>query len=89
MTVILTLVVIALLAGAWGVSSNTEAAVSMSAVASRFEGLVQPDEMLIALANCELTSTFNWLDLSALKVLPPNVLLRVAPAWCPSETQNQ
>jgi hypothetical protein len=30
---------------AWGVSSDTEATVSMSAVAARFEGLVQPDEM--------------------------------------------
>ena len=60
MRVILTSVVIA--SGAWGVSSNTEAAVSMSAVASRFEGLVQPDEMLIALANCELTSAFNLIS---------------------------
>ncbi len=51
MTVILTSVVIALLAGAWGKSSNMEAAVSMSAVASRFEELVQPDDMLISLAN--------------------------------------
>ncbi len=62
MTVILTSVVIALLAGIWGVSSNTEAAMSMSAAVSRFEGLVQPDEMLIALANCELTSAFNLIS---------------------------
>jgi hypothetical protein len=62
MTVILTSVVIALLAGIWGVSSNTEAAMSMSAAVSRFEGLVQPDEMLIALANCELTSTFKFVS---------------------------
>ena len=62
MMVILTSVVIVLLAGAWGVSSDTEAVVSMSAVASRFEGLVQPDEMLIALANCELTSTFDFVS---------------------------
>ncbi len=62
MTVILTSVVIALLAEAWGVSSNTEAAVSMSAVASKFLGLVQPDERLIALANFELTSTFNFVS---------------------------
>ncbi len=59
---ILTSVVTALLAGAWGVNSDTEAAVSMSAVVSRFEGLVQPDEILIALANCELTSTFNFIS---------------------------
>ena len=62
MMVILTSVVIALLASAWGVSRNTVAAMSMSAVASRFEGLVQPDEIYIALANCELTSTFNFVS---------------------------
>ncbi len=62
MTVILTSVVIALLAGAWGVSSDMEAAELMSAVASIFEGLVQPDDILIALANCELTSTFNFVS---------------------------
>ena len=43
-------------------SSDTEAAVSMSAVASKFLGLVQPDERLIALANFELTSTFNFVS---------------------------
>ena len=62
MTVILTSVVIALLAGAWGVSSDTEAAVSMSVVVSRFEGLEQSDEILIVLANCEFTSTFNFVS---------------------------
>ena len=62
MTVILTSMVIGLLARAWGVSSNTEAVVSMSAVVSRCEGLVQPDEILIALVNCELTSTFNFVS---------------------------
>jgi hypothetical protein len=60
MTVIWTSVVIALLARALGGSSNTEAVVSMSAVASKFVGLVQPDEKLIALANCELTTTVNF-----------------------------
>ena len=39
-----------------------EAAVLMSAVASRFEGLEQSDEILIALANCEFTSTFNFVS---------------------------
>ena len=62
MTVILTSVVIALLAGAWGVSSDTEAAVLMSVVVSRFEGLEQSDEILIVLANCEFTSTFNFVS---------------------------
>ncbi len=62
MTVILTSVVIVLLAGAWRVSSDMEAAVSMSAVASKFLGLVQLDERLIALANVELTSTFNFVS---------------------------
>ena len=62
MMVIWTSVVIALLAGALGVSSNTEAAMLMSAVASKFVGLVQPDERLIALANCELTATINFVS---------------------------
>ena len=60
MMVILTSVVIALLVGAWRVSRDTEAAVLMSAVASIFVGLVQPDERLIELVNFELTSTFNF-----------------------------
>ncbi len=62
MRVILASVVIAILAGAWGVSINMEAALSMSAVASNFVGLVQPDERLIALVNFKLTSTFNFVS---------------------------
>ena len=60
MTVIWTSVVIASLARALGVSSDTEAIVWMSAVASKFVGFVQPDERLIELVNFELTSTFNF-----------------------------
>ncbi len=62
MTVIWTSVVIASLARALGVSSDTEAIVWMSAVASKFVGFVQPDERLIALANCELTATVNFVS---------------------------
>ncbi len=40
MTVILTSVMIALLARPWGVSSDTEAAVSMSVVVSKLGGLL-------------------------------------------------
>jgi hypothetical protein len=59
-TVIWTLVVIALLAGALVVSSKTEATVSMRAVASKLVGLVQLDVRLIELTSCELTTTANF-----------------------------
>ncbi len=49
-----------LLAGDLVVSSDTEAAVSMRAVVSKFVGFVQPDVRLIALANCDLTATANF-----------------------------
>jgi hypothetical protein len=58
-------VVSALLAGALGVNSNTEAAVSMRAVAPKFVGLVQPDVRLIVLAYCELTATANFVSAGA------------------------
>jgi hypothetical protein len=61
--------VIALLAGALVVSSDTEAAVWMRAVASKLVGLVQSGVRLIALANCKLTTTANFVPAGATRQL--------------------
>ena len=99
-TVICTLLFGVLLAGAVGVSSVTEAAVSMNAVEDKLGGLAQPEWYLIEFANIMLLTTSVLIDSAgvpcqvggvgrpmvgqpALKVLPPNVLVRVAPGWWP------
>ena len=95
--VICTLLSVVLRAGALGVSSVTEAAVSMNAVDSKSVGLAQPESYLIEFANIVSLTTSVLIDSAgaprqvggvgrppvgqpALKVLPPIVLFRVAPA---------
>ncbi len=93
-TVICTLSFVLLEAGAVGVSSVTEAAVSMNAVDFKSGGLAQPEWYVIEFANC-LVTTSVLLDSAgapcqvggvgsptegqpALKVQPPIVFVRVA-----------
>ena len=94
---ICTLLFVVLRAGALGVSSVMEAAVSMNAVDSKSVGLAQPEWYLIEFANIVSLTTSVLIDSAgapcqvggverpavgqpALKVLPPIVLARVAPA---------
>jgi hypothetical protein len=96
-TVICTLLFVTLEAGTFGVSSVTEAAVSMNAVDSKSGGLAQPEWNVIEFANIVLVTTSVLLDSAgvpcqvggvgrpvegqpALKVQPPILLVRVAPA---------
>ena len=61
-TVICTLLSVVLRAGALGVSSVTEAAVSMNAVESKSVGLAQPEWYLIEFANIVLLTTSVLVD---------------------------
>ena len=61
-TVICTLLSVALRAGTLGVSSVTEAAVSMNAVESKSVGLAQPEWYLIEFANIVLLTTSVSID---------------------------
>ena len=61
-TVICTLLSAVLRAGALGVSSVTEAAVSMNAVESKSVGLAQPEWYLIEFANIVLLTTSVLVD---------------------------
>ncbi len=95
--VICILLFVVLPAGALGVSSVTEAAVSMNTVEDKSVGLAQPEWYLIEFANIVLLTTSVLINSAgapcqtggvgrpavgqpALKVLPPIVLVRVAPA---------
>jgi len=100
-TVICTLLFGVLLEGAVGVSSMTEAAVSMNAIEDKSGGLAQREWYLIEFANIVLLTTSVLIDSAgvpcqvggvgrpvvgqpALKVLPPNVLVQMAPGWWPA-----
>ena len=61
-TVICTLLSVVLRAGALGVSSVTEAAVSMNAVDSKSVGLAQPESYLIEFANIVPLTTSELID---------------------------
>ena len=61
-TVICTLLFVVLRAGAVGVSSVTEAAVSMNAVDLKSGGLAQPEWYVIEFANIVLVTTSVLLD---------------------------
>ncbi len=95
--VICTLLFVVLRAGAVGVSSVAEAAMSMNTVDVKSGGLARPEWFVIEFANIVLVTTSVLLDAAgapcqvggvgrpavgqpALKVLPPIVLVRLAPA---------